>query len=141
MNRIRESLSLGWKIALGCIAAVVIIFVLIFAISGISQGTAEIRGGTDAREKTVGNGSYRIAAYDQFYDLNAAVETLEGQICTMKSAEGLPANQRATNVLALTNQRTALVNEYNNDAEKAGTIGQFRASNLPSELSQEMPSC
>lgn len=137
----RLALSQAWKIALGCLAAVVLVVALIFVTGGISRGTADFRGGTEVKERTVSDGKYRIASYEHFYDLNASVEALNKQICTMQSTNSLPASQRETNILALTNQRIAAVEQYNADVQKAETLGQYKANDLPYQLTQETPSC
>lgn len=93
--------------------------------------TAETRGETGQREQTVADPDYRIAAYDQFYNKCAAIQSLEDQLEVMQQTKGLPEDQKAANILALTNQRNTLINQYNVDARKAGTLGQFRASDLP----------
>lgn len=105
--------------------------------------TAETRGETGVREKTVADPDYRIAAYEEFYDKCAAIKAVEQQIDTMQATKGLPKNQKSTNILALTNQRNTLIQQYNADSRKAGTRGQFRASDLPYQIdtTQEHTSC
>lgn len=123
------------------IAAVAIIVGIIYLSGGISYLTAPFRGEVAEREITEADGNYRISAYEEFYDLNAQVEALNTQICTMKENKSLPVDQRETNVLALTNTRTDLVNEYNADARKTETRAKFLASDLPYELPREVPAC
>ena len=123
------------------IAAVAIIVGIIYLSGGISYVTAPFRGEVAEREITEADGNYRISAYEEFYDLNAQVDALNTQICTMKENKSLPVDQRETNVLALTNTRTDLVNEYNADARKTETRAKFLASDLPYELPREVPAC
>ena len=123
------------------IAAVAIIVGIIYLSGGISYLTAPFRGEVAEREITEADGNYRISAYEEFYDLNAQVDALNTQICTMKENKSLPVDQRETNVLALTNTRTDLVNEYNADARKTETRAKFLASDLPYELPREVPAC
>lgn len=47
------------------------------AAGAIQWGTADIRGKLDAREQIHANGSYRIDAYDHFFNLCASVQTNE----------------------------------------------------------------
>lgn len=112
--------------------------VAILAVTAIGFGIrwviAPMRGATEAREHTVGDGAYRLAHYDEFYDKCSAVQALEDQIATARSDRSLPKDQRATNVMALTNQRASLIRAYNADARKEDTAGAFRADDLPYQL-------
>lgn len=123
----------------GLVAVVVVGLVLglmsVYGVGWFSRTTADYRGKTGVINKTRGDSTYRIAAYDHFYDLDARIKALGVQVCEMKAGGGgLPADQVKTNVLALKNQRINLVEEYNADARKAGTLGQFRASDLPYQI-------
>ena len=131
----------AFKALLAFVAAVAIIVGLIYLSGGISMLTAPFRGEVAEKEITEADGNYRISAYEEFYDNNARVEALNTQICTMKANTSLPDEQRETNVLALTNTRTDLVNEYNADARKTDTRAKFKASDLPYELPAEAPPC
>lgn len=129
------------KIFLGVLAFIALVIGLIYLTGGIQQLTAPFRGETQEKEITEADGRYRIDAYEKFYDLNAQVESKDTEICTMEANTSLPKDQRETNVLALTNKRTELVNEYNADARKEDTRAKFKASDLPYELPKEVPSC
>lgn len=129
------------KIALSVIGVIVVIIGIIYLTGGIKYVTAPFRGEVQEREVTEADGRYRISAYEEFYDLNAQVDAKNTQICEMKSNTSLPVDQRETNVLALTNKRTDLVNEYNADARKEDTRAKFKASDLPYELPATVPSC
>lgn len=128
--------------------ALLLVGVLVMALVGgaylgIRYLTADVRGAADQRERTVAAGDYRIAAYDAFYDQCAAVQALEDQIATATANTTLPADQREQNIIALTNQRNSLIRQYNADARKTDTRGNFRASDLPYSLdtTQETTSC
>lgn len=129
--------------ALVAIVAVVLLIALVAGIWVFRVATADVKGRGDQILKTEGNADYRIAAYDRFYDLCASIQALEDQIAVMSADTTLPAEQRATNILALTNQRNSLIRQYNADARKADTRGNFRASDLPYEIdqTQEHTSC
>jgi hypothetical protein len=109
----------------------------------VNYFTADTRGKVSARNQTNGNGTYRIAQYDHFYDLCGSVQALEDQRDTMKADTSLPKDQRAVNVLALTNQRNTLIRRYNADSSKVATASQFKASDLPPLLNphQEHTQC
>ena len=115
-------------------------FVGVYVFGGAEQATANYRGQTDARNKTVANGDYRIAQYNHFYELCGSIQTLEDQIRTTKEAQ--PPHWKV-NVVALENQRSAAIRQYNADASKAGTAAQFKASDLPDQIdiNQENTQC
>jgi hypothetical protein len=123
-------------------AGVVIISIvlLVGGIFGLRWVLAEPSGALEQREMTVGDGAYRIAAYEQFYDECAAAQTLQATLATAQqsaAAEGLYANRQAqldANVAALSNQLIQTVNQYNADARKADTRAHFLASDLPYEI-------
>jgi hypothetical protein len=109
-----------------------------FGFGLFSAGTAEVRGETGVRERTVADGNYRIAAYDRFFDLCAAVQAKEDAITALEAqqadATGTSKARITDNLLALTTSRASLIRKYNADAAKEGTRGQFRASSLPYTL-------
>lgn len=137
--------GIGIGVIAGIIAGVFILGIIIVVLSGgFSALTADLRGQTDVRERTVADGSFRIKAYEEFFDDCAAVQGLEDQIANMKAnPAGLPKDQVATNILALQNQRQRLIRQYNADARKAGTVAQFRASDLPARIdpTEETTTC
>lgn len=129
--------------ALVAIVALLLIFALVIGVWVFRVKTADIKGAGDQVIQTKGDANYRIAAYDRFYDLCASIQALEDQLGVMADATGIPADQRDTNILALTNQRNTLIRQYNADARKTDTRGAFLASDLPFQIdpSQETTSC
>lgn len=136
----------------GVVGGIAIVIAVVFGLSllGVwlnaqfSILTAETRGETGVREKTVADPNYRIEAYEEFYDRCAEIQTYEEQIENMEAQKGLlPKDQYAANVLALENQRSTAIEQYNADSRKAGTLAQFKASDLPYEIdpSQEDTTC
>lgn len=123
-------------------AGVVIIVVLALTagIFGLRWVLADPSGALEQREMTLGDGAYRIAAYEQFYDQCASAQTLQASLVnarTSAEAEGLDANRKAqldANVAALSNQLIHAVNQYNADARKSDTRAHFLASDLPFEI-------
>lgn len=111
----------------------------VFGVGFFSKTTAETRGQTEARERTVADGAYRIAAYEQFFDLCTAVQNQEATIAALDlelatSPSASRVEQINATLTALRANRGALINEYNADARKEATVAQFHASNLPAEL-------
>lgn len=125
------------------VAILIVALVGIFAFGWLQRSTADYRGKTDQIEQINGNGSYRIAAYDHFFDLCASVQSTEQGIAALQAEKDgtNPSVQRLTvidtSITALRIKRGELIAQYNADARKAGTAGQFRASDLPSQLSTE----
>lgn len=126
--------TIGWLAA----AALAALLVLPFAIWGISVTTADLFGRGNAYKRIHGSATYRIAAYDHFYDLCAQARTLQQNAAlTRRLLHTAPAADRQrqlTNLQAQTNQVNELTNTYNADARKAATAGAFRASDLPYQL-------
>lgn len=132
------------------IKGIIVIGALIFAVAfGVvwfrefySASTADTRGTTDVREKTVADGDYRIAAYEQFYDKCASIKAKESDIANVEDEiERGVSEQREQELngylLALRNTRADLIHQYNADASKTETRANFLASDLPFEIPLE----
>ena len=107
----------------------------VFVFGGLSQLTADFRGETDKRNKVEANGSYRIAAYDHFYDLCSSVQATEDTIANQLAERATASPERQAqidaNLTASRNVRATAIRQYNADARKSYTSGQFKASDLP----------
>jgi hypothetical protein len=133
-----------WSIAAGLLAVLVVgsIWVAgIFGFGWLSNETADFRGKVAQHNQIEANGAYRIAAYDTFYNECASVQTAQAAITNTEialKATTDPARkvQLQANLLALKNTLAQAVAQYNVDARKAGTLGQFRASDLPFTIDQ-----
>ena len=132
------------KASAGTVAAsaVVLIVVLIigamwvFGVGMFRRETADFRGGTRATEQVHANGQYRIAAYDRFFAECSQVQALGDQAANVQAeldatTDPVRRQDLATSVTALRNQRAEAIRTYNADASRAGTVGQFRDSQLP----------
>jgi len=126
----------------GVIAFIVIIAVLlaavVYGLGGFQRLTAGFRGETSQIEKTKADGDYRIAAYDEFFSkcsaIQAAEDSIANQIAEREYASPERKHQIDANVTATRNQRAQLIREYNADATREATAGQFRDSNLPYQI-------
>lgn len=135
----------SWVIGLAVVAIVVMLVVGLmwaFGFGLFSRATANERGGTQVREKTVADGNYRIAQYDHFFDLCASVQSDEDtieQLGTELADDLTPerASQIKSTLTAVRSNRAESINQYNADARKAGTAGQFRDSALPYQLDKK----
>lgn len=107
------------------------------AVFGIRWLTAPARGKLQAREQ-IQSGDSRIQAYDHFFNLCASVQSIEGKLDAQynerAAASGDDLRRINTNITGLTGARFDAVTQYNADAHKDYTIGQFRSSQLPFEL-------
>lgn len=139
----KETLRISGRTFFAAVIALVLVLVLasmwIFGWGFVSRTTADYRGGTDATEQVHADGGYRIAAYEYFYDLCAAVQTKEDEIGFQESElDTKPSASRAeqiqSNLTALRNKRAELINEYNAESAKADTKANFKASDLPFRL-------
>ena len=123
------------------LSGVILVVLLIVGGLGLRWVLAGPTGAVEQREKTIGDGDYRIAAYDQFYNLCGDIQAKEDQIknteereTTKGSNSGFTEAQKASILLALENSRASLIREYNADASKADTRANFMASDLPYQL-------
>lgn len=123
------------------ILVLLLVFALIVGAGIFTWFWAPWKGKIEQRNLTEGSGAYRIAAYDQFYDDCMSIVAKEQIIANYQSElEGPPKpdDQRAVQlraaITAETNARLELIAEYNANARKEDTRGNFRASDLPYEI-------
>ncbi len=95
-------------------------------------------GAVDAVEQ-IQSGANRISAYNHFFDLCAGVRTdeisLEAQNMLLDATHDESFQHRIhTNIAGLQGHRAGLIEEYNANARKDYTSGQFRDSDLPYQL-------
>lgn len=144
----RESRRAGLRIGGWIIVAVLFVGIIGAGTWGFRVLTADAKGRGDQVIKTKGNADYRMAAYDHFADLCASVQAAEDKLALAKQqAEAIKdpekRQQADVNVFALASQRAELVRQYNADAAKQATIGQFKAADLPARIdpTQESTTC
>lgn len=142
MSNLREGARISGLTLAGGIAALVVLLILasmaIFGWGFLAQATADFRGETSKKEQVEASGQYRIAAYDSFFNLCASVQAQEdaiaNQLAERETAAPTRQAQIDANVTASRNVRASLIRQYNADAAKSYTAGQFRDSNLPYQL-------
>lgn len=144
-----ETARFSWKLIL--FGGLAILLVLVFASMAIfgwgflARGTAEFRGETGVRERVVADPDYRIASYENFYDLCASIQAKEDAAALTEAQLAVPEvkadPQRKAEldeyVLALRTQRAELIRRYNADARKEDTRANFLASDLPYQIDME----
>lgn len=132
---------------LGNVAGIGIVLVVVFgAVAAVSWSwryfTAEVRGVVGAEER-IQSAPSRIAAYDRFFDLCAAIQGHEGTIGAqqelLQSASATDAERITANIAALKGRRAQDIARYNADAAKDYTVGQFRSASLPYRLDPAAP--
>lgn len=139
----KDGIKAGGAVLAALLGLVVILLVIglvgVFGLGWFTDTTADRTGKTQQEQQINGNGSYRIAAYDHFYDLCAQVQTEEQSIRNLQNE--LKTTTDATrktvipaSITALENNRASDINQYNADARKSYTLGQFKSSDLPFQL-------
>mgnify|MGYP006274476823 CR=1 FL=1 len=100
--------------------------------------TAEMRGTIEA-EEDIQSADYRVYSYDHFFNMYADIQAFDDQIKnqeelieTLTDEEEIQRYRK--NINALKNQKAAVVREYNADARREETAGQFRDDGLPYQI-------
>lgn len=120
------------------------VLILIGLVGGVTFGvrwlTAPAKGKLQAREQ-INSGAFRIAAYNHFFDVCIAVQTdetrLAAQKAELKTAPKDDVARIQANIAGIISDRAEAINEYNADARKSYTIGQFKSRQLPYQLDQQ----
>lgn len=132
-----ERKPVTWTV-LAIVGVVLLCWLLLMGLFGLRVATAGLVGAGSARIQIQSAGS-RIAAYNHFFDLCASVQSNESRIDGLTDAragatsdfERERLNVSLAGVHAL---RMEAIRDYNADARKDYTIGQFRDSDLPYQL-------
>lgn len=125
-----------WWSILGIVGVLALIAVTL----GVRWLIAPATGAVQQREQTVGNGSYRIAAYEEFYQECASALTVQQNLENAIKADAAPnvdpvrKAQLDANVTALSNTLNDAVNTYNAHAREADTRAHFLSSDLPFQI-------
>lgn len=120
------------------------VIALVPAAWAIQYFTADTRGKVAANEQIKANPNTRIEAYERFFNECASVQSIETTIQAARSELEATKDERRrsqlqTNLLALTAARADAVNQYNADSRKSYTAGQFKSSDLPYQIDQNIP--
>lgn len=132
--------AIKW-VLVSVIAMVALAFALTWASFGINVATAGLVGRGKAHIQ-IQSAESRIANYEHFFNLCAAVQTdeasIDAQTQVLATAKDEDDRSRINqNLGALQANRARSIYQYNVDAAKDYTSGQFRDSQLPYELSAE----
>ncbi|MDX2749596.1 hypothetical protein PV413_03485 [Streptomyces scabiei] len=128
---------LGYTI-LGIVALAVCSLIAVFAFGGVGWLTAPFRGEVDKKNRTEGSGAFRIATYEEFFDLCAAAQTAEQQLAVLQEElDGKPSPERAekvrTSITAVKASRAESINTYNSKASQEHRSA-FQDADLPVKL-------
>lgn len=137
----------GTTSALMIVGAVVFLLLLCWSIVAVGFGLRVATAGLVGRGQahiTIQSGSNRIAQYDKFFNTCASIQGLEGSIFELERsyasappADNFEASQRVSNLAGLRALRRQAIAQYNADAAKSYTNGQFRSSDLPYQINAE----
>ena len=116
----------------------VLLIGLLAAVFGLEVATAGLVGRGKAHIE-IQSAPSRISGYNHFFDLCASVQNAEAAIDQFTAARDRATDPNEisriqTNLDAQVITRQNGINQYNADAAKDYTVGQFRASNLPYRL-------
>lgn len=126
----------------GIIAAVVVGLAALVAVGyGIRWVVAPVEGAVEQREIVQGQGEYRIANYQMFYDLCHDIKAYEAQMEALEDERELEStsDNRKEEIGAalsgLRGQRARAIERYNSSSRQDLTRAMFKADDLPYELS------
>ncbi|MEV7675163.1 hypothetical protein [Streptomyces sp. NPDC088752] len=114
------------------------ISLIIAATFAIRWATGDLRGEADKRERTIASGAFRLATYEEFFDLCASVQSSEQKIKTLEEElAAKPSDDRAerirTSLTALKATRADSVTAYNSKASQEHRTA-FQDAALPYRL-------
>lgn len=100
--------------------------------------TAEIRGQVGA-EEDIQSAAYRVYSYDHFFKMYADIQAFDDQIRNQEEliaelSDEEEIQRYRKNINALRNRKASVVREYNADARREETAGQFRDDGLPYQI-------
>lgn len=141
MNKVfyRESGRALWWTIVVILLLVVLTVVSVFAFGWGQRLTASFRGETAEREMTQADGRFRLATYEDFYQLCTAAQNSEAQIKSLEEElETDPPESRVTQInsslTAVRASRASSINEYNSKAGQEHREA-FHSNSLPERLS------
>lgn len=124
------------------VIALVLVVGIPLGIWGLRVATADFFGQGNQEIET-NRTDFRIPAYDRFFDLCSQVqsdkqrlESLEQEL-DVAQPDADRREQIFASMTAIRNGIAENVNQYNVDSAKEGTVGQFKASELPYRLETE----
>ena len=127
-----------WIVAI-ILGSVLLWLAIASAVWGLRVATAGIYGRGQAHIQ-IQSADFRIAAYDHFFNQYASIKGLEGQIdeLTNQLSQVTPRtreyNYTLSSLTGTKGLRHRAIQDYNADAQKSWTEGQFRDNDLPYQI-------
>ncbi len=127
------------KMCVVLVLAVVLVWGIAAGAWGLGVATGGLYGSGEAY-KQIHSADFRIVAYDHFFNLYASIKSLEGKIDELTDTlavlePGTRAYNYTLTALAGTKGlRHEAIQQYNADAQKDWTEGQFRDNDLPYQI-------
>ncbi len=122
------------------ILGVIGVFILITFGWGWRYLTAPIEGRIGAREQ-IQSKEMMITAYNHFFDLYAAIKSYDITLKALDEqliqvTDTTERNRIIATITGVKSQKGRAIQQYNADAKKSYTIGQFRDWELPYQINQ-----
>ena len=135
-----KSIAIGIAALMSALAIMVVMWGIAFGWGWITAGPT---GQLEARQDIL-SGDTRIAAYNHFHNLCASIQGNEGQIdeleATLETISDEGRDRILVSIAGVRGARHQAIAQYNADASKDYTIGQFLDLELPRILvDQEYP--
>lgn len=126
------------KVVAGGAMAILVLWGSVWGFRWLTAGPA---GALGARE-TILSGEFRVAAYQHFFNLCAAIQGLEASLDAQnellaQTTETREGQRVRANIAGITAELGRAIAKYNTDARKNYTEGQFRDLDLPYKLSTD----
>lgn len=128
-----------WQGIVLAVIGIVLVWGLVAGIWGLGVATAGLYGRGEAH-KVINSADFRIAAYEHFFNQYASIKSLEGQIDELTATLALMEpgtreyNYTLTSLTGAKALRHTAIQQYNADAMKDWTEGQFRDNDLPYQI-------
>lgn len=117
------------------IATFAILLILVSGIWAIQYFTADTRGAISQQEIVRADGRFRVQSYDHFFNLCSSIQTAEKRISILEdellTADTFRERELRPAITASSIDRERMINQYNVDAAKEGSVGIFRSNKLP----------
>ena len=123
------------KVTLISVGVVVLLAVAVVASIFVPRWLAGPQGKTE-EVLIVNQGAFRIQGYELFYDVSEQVEAIDVKLGAYPTELDIREEKECRSLIA---RRADLVAEYNAASRAERTTGQWRADDLPPELSHDSP--
>lgn len=128
------------KTAISILIVLLIICAVIAGVYVYRYNMAKVEGIVGAQEQ-IQSAPMRISAYNYFFDLYGAIKSYDASLKALNenlaavSSEGERERILAT-IAGLKGQKARATQQYNMDAKKSYTVGQFRDWQLPYQIEE-----